>query len=302
MSDVKLAVLGECMVELQQTPQGLSQRFGGDTLNTALYYHRVCGGETAYVTGLGRDGFSDAMLLQWRQEGLDTSLVSRLDDKLPGLYLIETDALGERRFHYWRKDAAARYWLERPGAEAMLARLQQAELIYLSGISLAILTEASRERLFDFLAGFLGRVVFDNNYRPALWPDPAQAQACYTRLLKYTDMALLTFEDEALLYGDERPEESIARTLALGVGELVLKMGAEPCLLVDSSGRRQVAAERVATVVDTTAAGDSFNGAYLAKRLHGATMEAAARAGHRLAARVIQHRGAVIDPEFMPTF
>lgn len=302
MSGIKLAVLGECMVELQNSSHGLSQRFGGDTLNTAIYYRRVCGGDISYVTGLGKDGFSDAMLQQWRQEGLDTDLVCRLDDKLPGLYLIETDTAGERRFHYWRQDSAARYWLEREGAEQVLARLQHADLLYLSGISLAILTEASREKLFDFLTSYPGRVVFDNNYRPALWPDPAQARACYGRLLRHADIALLTFEDEALLYGDREPMESIDRTRALGVGEIVLKMGPAPCLLVDASGCRSVAAEQVENVVDTTAAGDSFNGAYLAKRIHGADMETAARAGHKLAARVIQHRGAVIARELMPTF
>ncbi len=57
--------------------------------------------------------------------------------------------------------------------------------------------------------------------------------------------------------------------------------------------------ERVSPV-DTTAAGDSFAAGYLAARLRGEAPAAAARAGHRLAAVVITHPGAIIPREAMP--
>ena len=61
-----------------------------------------------------------------------------------------------------------------------------------------------------------------------------------------------------------------------------------------------VAAQPVARVVDTTAAGDSFAAAYLANRLAGAGPAAAARAGHALAGVVVGHPGALIPRSAMP--
>ena len=113
------------------------------------------------------------------------------------------------------------------------------------------------------------------------------------------DIALPTFEDEAALFGDTAPAATIDRLLALGVEEVVVKCGAEPCELAWSGGTASVAGETV-TPLDTTAAGDSFNAGYLAGRLLGQAPEAAARQGRNLAATVVRHRGAVIPLESMP--
>lgn len=313
----QIAVIGECMVELRRAEQGLlAQGFGGDTLNTALYLARL--GRAAgsqplddqalqvrYVTALGQDGLSSQMLAAWQAEGVHTDWVQRLDDKAPGLYLIDTAANGERSFTYWRSDAAARYWLEREPADAILAALGQCELIYLSGISLAILPTASRQRLMTALARArtLGaRLVFDNNYRPQLWTDQDTARAAYAAILAQTDIALLTQDDEISLWEDDSLEQTIARTQTLGVAEIVIKRGAEPCLIVTTQQRSEVAATPLdpALIVDTTAAGDSFSAGYLAARLQGGSTTDAAQAGHRLAAAVIQYPGAIIPPSHMP--
>lgn len=311
----QIAVIGECMVELRQAGQGLlAQGFGGDTLNTALYLARLGRrqenetGELAvrYVTALGQDGLSSEMLTAWQAEGIQTDWVQRLPDKAPGLYLIDTAANGERSFTYWRSDAAARYWLEQAAAEAILTALGQCELIYLSGISLAILPPPSRQRLLDGLAAARARgarLVFDNNYRPRLWADREEARAAYAAILAQTDIALLTQDDEIALWGDESLAQCIARTQARGVAEIVIKRGAEPGLVVTAQQQIEVAATRLdpALVVDTTAAGDSFSAGYLAARLQGGDPVEAARAGHRLAAAVIQYPGAIIPQSHMPT-
>jgi len=300
--------IGECMIELQRSAggAGMDYRFGGDTLNAAVYMARLLDParvRVAYVTGLGVDGMSDEMLASWEREGIDTACVQRLPDRLPGIYMIETDPGGERRFHYWRKDSAARHWLDAPDAGKVLVQLAAARMVYLSGISLAILSEADRELLIAALAQCRARggsVVFDNNYRPRLWENAQAAADVYRRVLAHTDIALLTLDDEQAIYGAETARDAVERTRGYGVREVVVKCGAAPCVVWAEGRLHEVAPAPVKDVVDTTAAGDSFGAAYMAARLSGQDPAAAARAGHRLAGTVIRHRGAIVPREAMP--
>jgi 2-dehydro-3-deoxygluconokinase len=257
----------------------------------------------AYVTGLGTDGMSAEMLAAWEREGVNTACVQRLPDRLPGVYMIETDPDGERRFHYWRKDAAARHWLAAPGAGQVLDELASARMVYLSGISVAILSPSDRDLLISTLARCRaagGSVVFDNNYRPRLWEDANTARDVYGRVLAHADIALLTLDDEVALYGPADVADVIERTRTLGVGEVVVKCGGAPCVVWHDGRVHEVAPQPVKDVIDTTAAGDSFGAAYMAARLSGKGPEDAARAGHRLAGTVIRHRGAIIPRDAMP--
>lgn len=309
MTQKKIAIIGECMIELSEKGENIKRGFGGDTLNTAVYLARQVDTQQLrvdYVTALGTDSFSDQMIAAWQQEQINTDLIQRLSNKMPGLYVIETDADGERTFWYWRSDAAARYWLDSPESAAIADQLTHYDYLYLSGISLAILPSASRDRLMALLARCRangGQVIFDNNYRPRLWTDRLSAQAAYRAMLSHTDIAFLTLDDEHLLWGEQPLEEVIARTRQAGAREIVIKRGADACLVaLDDAPLIEVPALRLAKekVIDTTAAGDSFSAGYLARRLTGAAADAAAQRGHQLASTVIQHRGAIIPAEAMP--
>ena len=307
MKSLNIAVIGECMVELQKKDDNsLRQNFGGDTLNTALYLSRLTqsnGIKTSYVTALGNDPFSANMLQKWQEEGLDTSLIPQIDGKQPGLYYIETDDTGERCFHYWRSDSAAKYLFDQPDSSELVEKLLQYDAVYLSGITLAILTENGRQVLFSFLEKFKkdgGKVFFDNNYRPKLWTSREEAVDCYMKMLSYTDTALLTFDDDQDLYGDVEFEQCIERTANAGVKEIIIKCGSEDCLVVEDRKVNKVSPTIVTNVVDTTAAGDSFSAGFLAKRFCGGGAREAAFAGHILAGKVIQHPGAVIPKDAMP--
>lgn len=309
MTEKKIAVIGECMIELSQQGDALKRGFGGDTLNTAVYIARQTSSEqltVEYVTALGTDSFSNEMLAAWQQEGVQTRLVQRLENRLPGLYVIETDAHGERTFSYWRNEAAARFWLQSPQAEAICQQLMQFDYLYLSGISLAILSPEDRHQLMALLAACRrngGKVIFDNNYRPRLWPSREAAQQAYQAMLDCTDIAFLTLDDETLLWGEAPTEQVIARTRAAGVSEIVIKRGADACLVaLNDEPLLEVPAVRLEKekIIDTTAAGDSFSASYLAVRLCGGSAQDAAQRGHLTASTVIQHRGAIIPLSAMP--
>ena len=301
-----VALFGECMIELQGEAFGtMRQTFGGDTLNTAVYLARSGaprGVRATYATGLGDDRYSDEMLRRWQLEGVGTELVRRVPGRVPGLYTISVDERGERTFTYWRDSSAARAYFD-VAPTPLEQSVGELDALYFSGISLAILSAAARERLFETARRVRaqgGRVIFDNNYRPRLWPDAPTAQAAYAQALALSDVALVTLDDEQLLHGDASLAESRARSLATPCGEVVIKQGGEP-VIVRLAGEApvEVPAVRVQRVVDTTAAGDSFAGAYLAARLSGAPAPDAAAAGARLAAQVIQHRGAIVAPELI---
>jgi len=301
-SDNRVRAIGECMIELSDLGGGkLSLAYGGDTLNTAVYLARL-GVGVDYATALGDDPWSEEMLAFWAREGVGTDLVQRLPGKLPGLYMIRLDPGGERSFHYWRSDSAARHMLKAGEPDRLAAALAKSRALYYSAITLSILDEESRERLFAIVeraraGGAL--IAFDSNYRPRGWPDAASARAAMDRAFRLADIALPSFDDEHALHGDATPEATIERLGGMGVAEVAVKLGADGALAPRAGALHRLPAVNV-EAVDTTAAGDSFNAAYLAARLSGAEPEAAARAGTRLAAAVVQHRGAIIPRDAMP--
>lgn len=297
----RVACIGECMIELRPAASGLYSRgYGGDTLNTAVYLSRL-GVETDYITALGDDTLSDEMIAGWQAEGIGTAKVARLKGMLPGIYLIETDAKGERKFFHWRESAAARQLMDLPQTEDILQSLAGYDVVYLSAITLSILTEAGRGRLIAALGQARAngvRIAFDTNFRARGWPDLDVARKVFGDAFAAADIVLASTEDLLPLYPGESDERLMARVPA---GELVMKRG-EPASIVRIEGKAQaVKAEPVTRpVVDTTAAGDSFAAAYLAARLDGAAPVDAARVGHHLAGVVVCYPGAIIPPEAMP--
>jgi len=296
-----VACIGECMIELKQAANGLYARgFGGDTLNTAVYLARL-GVATDYVTALGDDAMSDEMLAGWAAEGIGTGRVQRLRGKLPGLYMIQTDANGERRFFHWRDSAAARALMDLPQTDELLASFANDKVIYLSAITLSLYGEAGRARLFAALrtARAKGtRIAFDTNFRARGWPDLDLARRVYGEIFAIADIVLASTEDLLPLYPGAREAELLVQ---ISSPETVLKLE-EPACIVRADGREQMvgAAPLSHPVVDTTAAGDSFAAAYLAARQHGALPVEAAQAGHRLAGVVVGHSGAIIPRTAMP--
>ena len=304
----RIVLFGECMIELRgQVFGAMQQGFGGDTLNTAIYLVRLCRDQdirVSYATALGIDVFSDHMIAAWQAEGIDTSLVRLLSNHLPGLYAIQVDPSGERHFFYWRDASTARDYFDAPNTPLEDAA-SELSAFYLSGISLAILPPEGRERLLATVARVRthgGLVAFDNNFRPRLWPNITDAQALYDRAYALSDLVLITLDDEMALRGKTDTDQALADVLALEAAEVVVKRGVQPTLIrVAGTSPVTVPVEPVPHVVDTTAAGDSFAGAYLAMRLTGIPPAIAARAANRMAGLVIQHPGTIIPAEVMPT-
>lgn len=294
----RVVCIGECMVEFALQGDGsYRQGFAGDTFNSAWYLRRLLpeGWAVDYVTAVGDDPMSARMRGFMAGAGVGTGHVATVPGGTPGLYVISLNG-SERSFSYWRDTSAARTLAADP-VRLERAFLGASALVY-SGITLAILPEAGRETLLAALANARAggsAVIFDPNLRRRLWADADTMRATVSRAAAAADIVLPSFDDEQAAFGDATPEETAARYLALGAGLVVVKNGAEEILWRTANAGGRYLPPPADEVVDTTAAGDSFNAGFLAAHLTGAEMTAALSNAALTARRVIAARGALVD-------
>jgi len=299
----RLLSIGECMVELMQADGGLMRKsFAGDTFNTAYYARQYLPADWSvdYFSAVGHDTISDEMLAFMAGHGIGTGHVARIEGRSPGLYMIHLKD-GERSFSYWRSASAAKL-LARDG-DRLRAAIEASDIIVFSGITLAILPPEDVETLLAELrrAKAAGRrVVFDPNIRPRLWDDAGRMRAVITEGARAASLVMPSLDDETTHFGDKTVDDTIARYRGLGADGVVVKDGAEGATLAFGETRTHVPSAKVEAIVDTTSAGDSFNGAFLARLATGATPEDAARFAAAVAAAVIQHHGALVEKDKLP--
>ena len=295
---MRVVSIGECMVEFAPADSGLfAMGFAGDTFNTAWYLRRLLPvtSTVSYLSAVGTDDISERMVGFMAADGIDVDLVQRMPGQNVGLYLIQLTN-GERSFAYWRSTSAARHLAD--DAAKLDAALRGADLIYLSGITLAILSVDARSRLIAALADARAggsRIAFDPNIRPALWPDAQVMRAAITDLSAQADIVLPSYDDEARHFGDRTPVETARRYAGSGASVVVVKDGPQPVVTwhAGKSAAHQVPTP-TAPILDTTAAGDSFNAGFLASYLLDASLTRAVETGMSLAARVIAGKGALV--------
>ena len=302
----RICCVGEAMAELvlgnDDIPPAIG--FAGDTMNTAVYLKRLLGekADLCYVTVIGNDTLSNRLLNLLETESINTAQIKRSNDRLIGLYAITTDESGERTFNYWRDRSAARTLFQHSSGLDFTA-LSGADVVYLSAITLAILPPNVRMELLKELNRLRSEsnltVAFDSNYRAILWESKEEAQRDVAAAWKITDIALPSIDDEQMLFDDVNEAAVVNRLMGYGFKRGALKRGERGPLSLNpeiAETKREIDLFDMSSirVVDTTAAGDSFNAGYLCAVLNGADEQAALQAGHACSARVIGHSGAII--------
>ncbi len=293
----KFLAIGECMVELAPAGSNFYQKgYAGDSFNTAWYAKKIAPDLSVhYFSAIGDDAISNVMRGFMVDAGIVPELAVR-PGRSVGLYLISLEK-GERSFSYWRSVSAARSLAD--GLDEF-ENIQAGDTIFFTGITLGILDTAARARLFAAIEKARGKgalIAFDPNLRPRLWDREASMCQAIEMGASISDICLPSFEDETIHFGDVNQEATIARYQALGVKLVVLKDGSAAVTAIGEGERASVMPRPTTSIVDSTAAGDSFNAAFLTNYLGGAKLEAALRAGCELARYVIMHKGALIEPE-----
>jgi 2-dehydro-3-deoxygluconokinase len=290
--------IGECLVELYAATDDLWHLgIAGDTLNTA-YYARArlpSDWEVGYVTRLGSDPFSDRAAKFITSQGISLPTIPRHPGRSIGLYAISLTH-GERSFTYWRDTSAARTLME--AREAVENAVTKADAVYVSGISLAILPPDGRQWLIELMRSVVARggaCAFDPNYRPRLWTDAESARLTITTAAQAASIVLPSFDDEALLFGDPSPNVTARRYGMLGAGLVAVKNGRGELSIVEGAKTIERITLPSVDPIDTTGAGDSFNGAFLAAVLTGVPVIEAVYAAHAIARQVVLQKGALIS-------
>lgn len=286
----RICCAGEVMIEFAATGKRhqYSQGFAGDSYNTAIYLARE-GLQVDYLTRLGDDALSGEIIEQLCNEGVGVDAVVRCAGRQPGLYLINNDADGERHFSYWRSRSPARELFDQP------LPLQGLDAFYFTGITLATCRNDIKNlvALIERLRTENCSIIFDPNFRPGLWDTLQQARNHYQQVLGLCDILLPGLDDDRQLWGVETIEQCREHYLQYAPRELVIKGDnlTTHAWIADNYTQKQA---RQVPAIDTTGAGDSFNAGYLAARLQGLNIDTAIETAQQLAARVVQHRGAVI--------
>lgn len=300
---MKCVCLGEGMVEISGRPGAMTLRYGGDVMNTAVYLSRL-GAPCRFVTALGADPYSEGMLAMLADERIETDAVLRDERRMPGLYVISTDAKGERSFAYWRSDSAARAYFHSGRFLPDLDReMEDAKMLYFSGITLSLMTADGVADLCVRAARWRDRgaeIAFDPNYRPAGWASEADAQRAMEAVAAVAGVLLPTLDDDTRLFGGNSLEACAERWRSWGADIVAVKGGAEGAFVSSDGFAGRVSPPAPVKPVDTTGAGDSFNAGFLATLLAGGTPERAAKKGNALAGRVIQCEGAIAPRTAMP--
>ncbi|MCO4800115.1 MAG: sugar kinase [Colwelliaceae bacterium] len=307
-------LFGECMIELMNSSQEKSlnylsttmqQSFAGDVFNTAVYLKRTFIDMNVHlVTAVGKDQYSLDMIQYFEQENIGTEYVFKSENKIPGLYSIQLDSHGERSFTYWREDSAAREVMSFID-EQLFKHVSEGDLIFFSGISLAVISPKDRPKfwlLIDTLKSSGLKVVFDPNYRARLWETPEEAKEQFEHAFSIADVLLPGVDDFEKLYSLSTSEAVYEFCKPYDFEELVIKNGEAGISCYYENQSVQFNIEPINNVVDTTSAGDSFNGVYIGARAKGLNLHSAVELASKAAGIVIQHRGAIIEQDIYQQF
>ncbi len=307
----KIAVMGECMVEFGSADQACqaqntshaplyNQGFAGDVFNTGVYLKRCVGqGITVeFLSAIGVDHISDQFTELMQAEGISQDYLYRFDHLTMGLYMINLDSEGERSFTYWRDNSAAKQIIKCIHQDNQLKKFSELDALFFSGISIAILSPADLEIFWQFLAEIkqMGvQIIFDPNYRVALWKDEQTARLAFDQAFQLADVALPGVEDHMVLYGAASANDVANHLEGIGIKEIVIKNGPASILISENGERSIIDVMPAEKVIDTTSAGDAFNGGYLSAKAMGHSVKSAALFASDVAKCVIQHKGAIVE-------
>ena len=286
---------------LENNSSNIKINFGGDTYNSAVYFSRLTNDKTNtfYSTALGKDNFSKKMISRFKNENIKCDYIRTDGDNPPGLYSIEINEKGERSFSYWRDQSPSKYIFLGSKGKKLIKDINNADIFYYTGISAGILDEKQRKDLIKIgsTATICG---FDFNYRSQLHYNKKVSQLLFNEINNRVDIHFVSFDDARELFKIKNPLEIFE--IINEKKNLILIRYKNSIIFKNKQQEIKTVTVPHGEVVDTTAAGDAFNGSFLAimNNNKNVPVEENILISHSVTREVIKHRGAIISKNKMP--
>ena len=286
---------------LENNSSNIKINFGGDTYNSAVYFSRLTNNKTNtfYSTALGKDNFSKKMISRFKNENIKCDYIRTDGENPPGLYSIEINEKGERSFSYWRDQSPAKYIFLGSKGKKLVKDINNADVFYYTGISAGILDEKQRKDLINIgsTATICG---FDFNYRSQLHYNKKVSQLLFNEINNRVDIHFVSFDDARELFKIKNPLEIFE--IINEKKNLILIRYKNSIIFKNKQQEIKTVTVPHGEVVDTTAAGDAFNGSFLAimNNNKNVPVEENILISHSVTREVIKHRGAIISKNKMP--
>ena len=286
---------------LENNSSNIKINFGGDTYNSAVYFSRLTNNKTNtfYSTALGKDNFSKKMISRFKNENIKCDYIRTDGENPPGLYSIEINEKGERSFSYWRDQSPSKYIFLGSKGKKLVKDINNADVFYYTGISAGILDEKQRKDLINIgsTATICG---FDFNYRSQLHYNKKVSQLLFNEINNRVDIHFVSFDDVRELFKIKNPLEIFE--IINEKKNLILIRYKNSIIFKNKQQEIKTVTVPHGEVVDTTAAGDAFNGSFLAimNNNKNVPIEENILISHSVTREVIKHRGAIISKNKMP--
>lgn len=259
--------MGELLIDF--TPVGttddgrllFARNPGGAPANVAVQALRV-GVSAGFLGRVGQDMFGDFLTSTLEGCGVETAGLSQDPDYATTLAFVQLNDHGDRDFSFYRNPGADTRLTAGPREHSLI---DQCSLLCFG--SLLLTAEPSRSAVEELVAyaKSQGKITaYDPNWRPPLWPDPAQGVARMRSLIPQADIMKVSDEELQLLTEKQGLEDGAKSLLAQGVSVVVVTMGPKGCAVFTPAYTLQKNTYDT-KVKDTTGSGDSFFGALLAK-------------------------------------
>ena len=273
----KLYCVGELLIDFQSVgtaslkdTKQFVKNAGGAPANVCVQAAKL-GQSAVYLSKVGKDGFGDFLIETLQKEGVDTSFVSQTGEYDTSLAFVSFQAGGEREFSFYRRTAADLHFTPQDFEDV---RFAAGDALEFGSVALKTEDAQNAHRYLIGKAKKAGALVcFDPNLRFNLWESGEALRSAVMAFAPYADVLKLGKDELGFLTGgtDEKAELSMF-TGTLKV--LLITDGKRGAKLRLADGRVYSCGMHPANTVDTTGAGDSFFGAFLAELLaSGASQE-----------------------------